>query len=82
MGQLTGTDDKRLSGGNPIGGSPQLSIDNNGLITGTPNRGGKFVVSVCVSEWDRRTRRLLGTLRPHELANAIVELKQRMAAQS
>lgn len=49
------------SGGNPIGGSPQLSIDNNGLITGTPNRGGKFVVSVCVSEWDRRTRRLLGT---------------------
>ncbi|WP_341841325.1 gliding motility-associated C-terminal domain-containing protein [Chitinophaga caseinilytica] len=49
------------TGANPMGGNPQLSIDNNGLITGTPNRSGKFVVSVCVSEWDRRTKRLLGT---------------------
>ncbi len=37
-----------------------MSIDNNGLITGVPNRSGKFVVSVCVSEYDRSTRRLLG----------------------
>ncbi len=49
------------NGGNPMGGNPTLSIDNNGLITGTPGRAGKFVVSVCVSEWDRRTKRLLGT---------------------
>lgn len=48
-------------GGDPLGGSPPLSIDNNGLITGTPNRSGKFVVSVCVSEYDRHTGRLLGT---------------------
>lgn len=48
-------------GGDPMGGNPALSIDNNGLITGTPGRPGKFVVSVCVSEYDRRTRRLLGT---------------------
>ncbi|MGN7721060.1 gliding motility-associated C-terminal domain-containing protein [Chitinophaga sp. 22620] len=47
-------------GGSPMGGSPVMSIDNNGLITGVPNRSGKFVVSVCVSEYDRSTRRLLG----------------------
>ncbi len=49
------------NGNNPMGGNPGLSIDNNGLITGVPTHSGKFVVSVCVSEWDRRTRRLLGT---------------------
>lgn len=45
-------------GGSPMGGN--LAIDNNGLITGTPDRSGKFVVSVCVSEYDRKTKQLLG----------------------
>ncbi|MGX5820459.1 T9SS type B sorting domain-containing protein [Chitinophaga lutea] len=47
-------------GGSPMGGNPAMSIDNNGLITGVPDRVGKFVVSVCVSEWDRTTKQLLG----------------------
>ncbi|SDE88657.1 PKD domain-containing protein [Chitinophaga filiformis] len=49
------------SGTNPMGGSPQISIDNHGILRGTPNREGKFVISVCVSEYDRRTKVLLGT---------------------
>jgi len=49
------------SGANPMGGSPQIAIDNNGMLTGTPNRPGKFVVSVCVNEYDRVTKRLIGT---------------------
>ncbi|GAA0523619.1 PKD domain-containing protein [Chitinophaga japonensis] len=49
------------SGANPMGGSPQITIDSHGMLTGTPNRPGKFVVSVCVSEYDRVTGRLLGT---------------------
>lgn len=49
------------SGANPMGGAPQISIDNNGMLQGTPNREGKFVVSVCVNEYDRRTKVLLGT---------------------
>lgn len=48
------------NGKNPMGGAPKLSIDQNGLITGMPDRAGKFVVSVCVSEYDRRTKTLLG----------------------
>ncbi|RPE09843.1 hypothetical protein EGT74_23050 [Chitinophaga lutea] len=47
-------------GGTPMGGNPAMAIDNSGLITGVPDRAGKFVVSVCVSEWDRATGRLLG----------------------
>jgi len=49
------------SGANPMGGAPQISIDNNGILRGTPNREGKFVISVCVNEYDRRTKVLLGT---------------------
>lgn len=49
------------SGANPMGGSPQISIDNEGILRGTPNREGKFVISVCVNEYDRRTKILLGT---------------------
>lgn len=49
------------SGPNPMGGSPQLSISNTGLITGTPERAGKFVVTVCVTEFDRRTKAMIGT---------------------
>ncbi|NNE30611.1 MAG: T9SS type B sorting domain-containing protein [Saprospiraceae bacterium] len=37
---------------NPLGGSPQVAINNStGLITGTPIIEGQFVVGVCVSEF-------------------------------
>lgn len=49
------------SGANPMGGSPAISIDNRGMITCTPDRAGKFVITVCVNEYDRVTKRLLGT---------------------
>lgn len=48
-------------GGVPMGGNPAMAIDNNGLITGIPDRPGKFVVSVCVTEYDRVTKQSLGT---------------------
>ncbi len=34
----------------PLGGIP-LNIDANGLLTGTPNTIGQFVVGVCASEY-------------------------------
>lgn len=49
------------SGANPMGGSPQVSIDNKGFLTGVPPREGQYVVSVCVTEFDRRTGQMLGT---------------------
>ncbi|UYQ93512.1 PKD domain-containing protein [Chitinophaga horti] len=49
------------SGLEPMGGSPKLSISSTGLITGTPDRAGKFVVTVCVTEFDRRTKAYIGT---------------------
>jgi hypothetical protein len=37
---------------NPMGGSPQISIDPvTGIITGVPNLQGQFVVGVCVKEF-------------------------------
>lgn len=37
---------------NPMGGNPQIRIDpETGLITGTPDRQGRFVVAVCANEW-------------------------------
>lgn len=36
----------------PMGGNPVIQIDpKTGLITGTPNLQGRFVVGVCVHEW-------------------------------
>jgi gliding motility-associated-like protein len=37
---------------NPIGGNPQITIDSvTGLISGIPNKVGRFVVGVCVDEY-------------------------------
>lgn len=37
---------------NPMGGSPQLSINpQTGLLTGTPNTLGQFSVAICVKEY-------------------------------
>ncbi|MBK7764158.1 MAG: gliding motility-associated C-terminal domain-containing protein [Bacteroidetes bacterium] len=41
-----------LSGTNPMAGNPLLQIDPvTGIITGTPNLMGRFVVNVCCTEW-------------------------------
>ncbi len=41
-----------LNGLNPMGGNPVLKINAvTGLITGTPNLLGRFVVNVCCTEW-------------------------------
>jgi gliding motility-associated-like protein len=49
------------SGADPMGGSPQVGIDNNGFLVGTPTTEGQYVMSVCVNEYDRKTKKLLGT---------------------
>lgn len=42
------------SAARPMGGNPRIQIDSKtGLITGTPNLQGRFVVSVCCHEWRR-----------------------------
>ncbi len=50
------------SPGNPMGGTPQVSInDLSGYITGTPDKLGQFVVGVCIEEYRGAT--LLSTVR-------------------
>ncbi len=42
----------QYSAGNPMGGNPQVTINPvTGLISGVPNRVGRFVVGVCVDEY-------------------------------
>lgn len=46
---------------NPVSGLPPLQINTTtGLMTGTPNIMGRFVVTVCVNEW--RNGEIINTL--------------------
>lgn len=41
-----------FSGANPITGNPGIAIDvKTGIMTGTPTRIGRFVVTLCCTEW-------------------------------
>jgi len=51
-----------FSATNPLGGAPQVVIDEQtGLITGTPNIIGQFVVGICADEF--KDGQLINTLR-------------------
>lgn len=50
------------SPGRPIAGSPALQINpTSGLISGTPNQLGRYVVTVCCNEW--RNGQLINTVK-------------------
>ena len=54
--------DPNFSALNPMGGSPQISIDPvTGIISGVPNLLGQFVVGVCVKEYKNGV--LIGSIR-------------------
>ena len=46
---------------NPMAGNPRIQVDaKTGMITGTPNLQGRFVVAVCCHEW--RNGRIINTV--------------------
>lgn len=46
---------------NPMAGNPRIQVDaKSGMITGTPNLQGRFVVAVCCHEW--RNGRIINTV--------------------
>ncbi|RYD56491.1 MAG: PKD domain-containing protein [Sphingobacteriales bacterium] len=50
------------SSGRPISGTPALQINpTTGMISGTPNQLGRFVVTVCCNEW--RNGELINTVK-------------------
>lgn len=51
-----------FSASNPIIGNPPITIDpKTGIITGTPNMQGRFVVTICCHEW--RNGVMINTIR-------------------
>jgi gliding motility-associated-like protein len=49
------------NGSNPMAGNPGLSISASGIITCTPTAAGKYVITVCVDEYDPVSKTFLGT---------------------
>ena len=48
---------------NPMQGNPMIQVDaDSGLLTGTPNQLGRFVVTVCCNEW--RNGVMINTVKP------------------
>ena len=59
----------------PMAGNPVVQIDGTtGLITGTPEAGGLYIITVCVEEF--RNGELLSTLRRDFQFNALTCIKE------